>query len=256
MESKLLDPNLGEYSTPVRFQDEEENGFGAHTSTSRLGTPAFSGLEAAGEQRGSQVDPFIQRRDMSLMNSQDLPSEGRIYPTPSVKSEGLEYPPPYLRQGGAIRPSSYSRGASVAISVQDGSDDDISSIMMRGAADLRSTKVTVEEQVCHTARVVMGRILTVSVNQRREIESLKCQLRSAKDEKQEALHRLNSVKDAAKKSLENSSKRYVWLLTPGLLFNVLLSSVWSPCIHQWKSLRPNPWNRSRSQLEPSRLWLM
>ena len=42
----------------------------------------------------------------------------------------------------------YSRSASVVSSVVGRQDEDISSIMMRGATDLRNAKFEIEEQVC------------------------------------------------------------------------------------------------------------
>ncbi|KAH9938195.1 uncharacterized protein B0H18DRAFT_1112374 [Fomitopsis serialis] len=81
----------------------------------------------------------------------------------------------------------YSRSASVVSSMVGRQDEDISSIMMRGATDLRNAKYAIEEQ-------------------RREIAFLQSQLDNVKGEKEEALKRLQSVKDAAKQSLEKSSK--------------------------------------------------
>ena len=43
----------------------------------------------------------------------------------------------------------YSRSASVVSSIVGRQDEDISSIMMRGATDLRNAKFEIEEQVCH-----------------------------------------------------------------------------------------------------------
>ncbi|KAH9951626.1 hypothetical protein B0H21DRAFT_183868 [Amylocystis lapponica] len=121
---------------------------------------------------------------------------------------GQSLPAPQLDMSAASRPSAteavvrsrsqhssnfeqpaFSRSASVVSSAFGRQDEDISSIMMRGATDLRNTKFEVEEQ-------------------RREIVFLQSQLEIVKNEKDEALKRLKAVKDSAKKSLESSSQRY------------------------------------------------
>ncbi|KAI0347245.1 hypothetical protein BDW22DRAFT_510605 [Trametopsis cervina] len=68
-----------------------------------------------------------------------------------------------------------------------GQDEDISSIMMRGATDLRNVKHENDEQ-------------------RREITFLQSQLQTAKEEKEEVLQRLKAVKASAKQGLESTSK--------------------------------------------------
>ncbi|TCD68195.1 hypothetical protein EIP91_011367 [Steccherinum ochraceum] len=90
------------------------------------------------------------------------------------------------RAASAFRPSqspSMHRASSVALK----GGDDISEIMMQGAADLRSTKMEVEEL-------------------RHEVASLRTQLDTAQRDKEECLHRIQSVKDSAKKSLESSAR--------------------------------------------------
>ncbi|CAL1700791.1 unnamed protein product [Somion occarium] len=82
-------------------------------------------------------------------------------------------------------PAAHSRSVSVVSGMAH--DEDISSIMMRGATDLRNTKFEIEEQ-------------------RKEISFLQSQLESAKAEKKEALQRVKAVKEAAKQGLEKSSK--------------------------------------------------
>ncbi|KAI0940017.1 hypothetical protein AcV5_001238 [Taiwanofungus camphoratus] len=84
-------------------------------------------------------------------------------------------------------PPAHSRSASVVSSIFGRHDEDISSIMMRGATDLRNTKFEVEEQ-------------------RREISFLQVQLEALRNEKDEAMERLKAVKETAKRSLESSSK--------------------------------------------------
>ncbi|KAI0081724.1 hypothetical protein K474DRAFT_1694784 [Panus rudis PR-1116 ss-1] len=80
----------------------------------------------------------------------------------------------------------HSRSASV-LSMRPDPDEDISSIMMRGATDLRNAKMELEDQ-------------------RREIAGLRSQLTSTQVEKEQAMQRLNSVKEATKNGLEKSSK--------------------------------------------------
>ncbi|KAI0796712.1 hypothetical protein C8Q75DRAFT_862536 [Abortiporus biennis] len=86
-----------------------------------------------------------------------------------------------------LPPALHSRSVSVASSVLDRNDDDLSSIMMRGATDLRNAKVTVEDQ-------------------RREIIMLQSQIETLKSEKDDAIKRISSVKDVARKTLDSSSK--------------------------------------------------
>ncbi|KAI0773452.1 hypothetical protein BC629DRAFT_1528565 [Irpex lacteus] len=85
---------------------------------------------------------------------------------------------------------SRTRSASVVSSAygQAAHDEDISSIMMRGATDLRNVKFENEEQ-------------------RREITFLQSQLQSAVAEKEDVLRRLSAVKASAKQGLESTSKR-------------------------------------------------
>ncbi|OBZ70439.1 hypothetical protein A0H81_09981 [Grifola frondosa] len=91
-------------------------------------------------------------------------------------------------------PRAQSRSASVNSSVYGRPDEDISSIMMRGATDLRNTMFEVEEQ-------------------RREISFLQSQLESAKKEKDEMSQRLQAVKEAAKQSLLSSSARRIYAVS-------------------------------------------
>ncbi|KAI0750729.1 hypothetical protein C8Q80DRAFT_1153650 [Daedaleopsis nitida] len=78
-----------------------------------------------------------------------------------------------------------SRSVSVLSSVRQ--DDDISTLMMRGATDLRNAKYDIEEQ-------------------RREIAFLQEQVAASRKEKDELAERLKAVKDAAKRSLQSSFK--------------------------------------------------
>ncbi|CCM03174.1 uncharacterized protein FIBRA_05296 [Fibroporia radiculosa] len=103
--------------------------------------------------------------------SQEVATVNRISSVPSVD---------------VVQPSC-SRSASVVSSVLTRQDEDISSIMMRGATDLRNAKFEVEEQ-------------------RRDIEFLQSQIESLKCEKEDALKRLQGIKHAAKQSLETTSK--------------------------------------------------
>lgn len=102
-----------------------------------------------------------------------------------------------------------SRSGSVVSSVygRPAQDDDISSIMMAGATEIRNAKYESEEQVrpqpccCDSSADYRPK--------RREIIFLQSQLETVKSEKEEARQRLTAVKDAAKRGLEASSKRYV-----------------------------------------------
>ncbi|EMD40764.1 hypothetical protein CERSUDRAFT_91505 [Gelatoporia subvermispora B] len=91
-----------------------------------------------------------------------------------------------LLQSDHVPPSPY-RSASVASSIFARQEEDISAIMMRGANDLRNTRVENEEQ-------------------RREIAFLRTQLDAAKSEKDDVLKRLSAVKEAAKRTLDSSSQ--------------------------------------------------
>ncbi|KAI0650768.1 hypothetical protein C8Q79DRAFT_945109 [Trametes meyenii] len=82
-------------------------------------------------------------------------------------------------------PRMQSRSGSVLSSAIGRQDDDISSVMMRGATDLRNAKFQLEEQ-------------------RREIAALKAQVVSTRVEKEETLQRLKAVKEAARQSLQQS----------------------------------------------------
>lgn len=62
-------------------------------------------------------------------------------------------------------------------------------------------------------------------SQRREINFLKEQLNTVRDEKEEVIRRLQNVKDAAKQSLESSAKRYVGLLTNEALMAAYMRSL-------------------------------
>ncbi|PIL37108.1 hypothetical protein GSI_00800 [Ganoderma sinense ZZ0214-1] len=86
-----------------------------------------------------------------------------------------------------VAPRTHSRSASVLSSVRGRPEDDISSIMMRGATDLRNAKFEVEEL-------------------RREIAFLQARVDSVVKEKDDLVQRLKAVKDAAKQSLQASSK--------------------------------------------------
>ncbi|THH32922.1 hypothetical protein EUX98_g1277 [Antrodiella citrinella] len=66
-------------------------------------------------------------------------------------------------------------------------EEDISAVMMRGATDLRNTKMEVEEL-------------------RREVSFLQEQLETAQRDKEECLQRIKVVKDATKHSLESSAR--------------------------------------------------
>lgn len=54
---------------------------------------------------------------------------------------------PYFTQHDQVAPPAHSRSASVLSPVRGRPEDDISSIMMRGATDLRNAKFEVEESV-------------------------------------------------------------------------------------------------------------
>ncbi|EKM59216.1 uncharacterized protein PHACADRAFT_169695 [Phanerochaete carnosa HHB-10118-sp] len=84
-------------------------------------------------------------------------------------------------------PPTHSRSASVASFGNSVQDEDISSIMMRGANDLRNAKYEMEEL-------------------RREVAFLKTQIDSTKSEKVELMQRIKSVKDAARQGLEATSR--------------------------------------------------
>ncbi|RPD67209.1 hypothetical protein L227DRAFT_17539 [Lentinus tigrinus ALCF2SS1-6] len=85
-----------------------------------------------------------------------------------------------------MAPRPHSRSVSV-LSSAGRQEDDISTIMMRGATDLRNAKFETEEQ-------------------RREIAFLQEQLECSRKEKSDLVQRLKAVKDAAKQSLQSSSK--------------------------------------------------
>ncbi|KAI0375592.1 hypothetical protein BV20DRAFT_1047883 [Pilatotrama ljubarskyi] len=92
-----------------------------------------------------------------------------------------------LRKADDFIPRAQSRSVSVLSSIRGGQEEDISSVMMRGATDLRNAKHEIEEQ-------------------RREIAYLHAQVEAARKQKDELTHRLKSVKEAAKQSLQTSSK--------------------------------------------------
>ncbi|OSD04204.1 hypothetical protein PYCCODRAFT_131638 [Trametes coccinea BRFM310] len=87
-----------------------------------------------------------------------------------------------------IPPRAQSRSASVMSSAYGRQEDDLSTIMMRGASDLRNAKFEIEEK-------------------RREIALLQSQLVTANKEKDEISQRLKAVKEAAQRSLQASCSR-------------------------------------------------
>ncbi|KZT12495.1 uncharacterized protein LAESUDRAFT_808096 [Laetiporus sulphureus 93-53] len=123
-------------------------------------------------------------------------SEGTVSPNPGLSHEGRSMDAPRIPHDGSVgydtpnpsqfMPPPYSRSVSVTSTTLARQDEDISSIMMRGATDLRNARFEAEEQ-------------------RREISFLHSQLETLKEEKEEALKRLKAVKDAAKKGLQTSS---------------------------------------------------
>ncbi|KAI0677576.1 hypothetical protein C8Q78DRAFT_1003352 [Trametes maxima] len=131
---------------------------------------------------------FSQTRPAKTLRQHTGPDDDHDpppYPT-VVASDDMQFAhTPHRPEDSVLRIQ--SRSGSVLSSVIGRQDDDISSVMMRGATDLRNAKFELEEQ-------------------RREIATLKAQVLSTRAEKEESLQRLKAVKDAAKQSLQQSCK--------------------------------------------------
>ena len=109
-------------------------------------------------QNFSQIRPrksLHQRLNLSESDSTHTPqpqqkedNQGSLLPFDASNSSALGHPTlaHHLRRPD-IAPYAHSRSASVLSSVHGRQEDDISSIMMRGATDLRNAKFEVEEQV-------------------------------------------------------------------------------------------------------------
>ncbi|KAL6309669.1 hypothetical protein BKA93DRAFT_821394 [Sparassis latifolia] len=172
--SSLGDPQMAQ--SPPMSQNNARLFLGKHLSAS----PA---QRTVGNNLSNRFDTgFNNPQDDNASYMPNRASSSLSYTVPSVTPKPI---PSSMHNN--FMPSSHSRSASVVSSTLGRQDEDISSIMMRGATDLRNTKYEVEEQ-------------------RREILFLQDQLETAKSEKDEALKRLQAVKDAAKHSLESSSK--------------------------------------------------
>ncbi|KAJ3554635.1 hypothetical protein NM688_g3003 [Phlebia brevispora] len=134
---------------------------------------------------------FDAPADDELASSDPAPSDVSNIPAYSAIKAQDDHSPMFtrgLKQNFQAR--GHSRSASVVSSAfgrPGGPEEDISSIMMRGASDLRNAKFEIEEQ-------------------RREIDSLQSQLVALRNEKEEVLQRLKSVKETAKRGLESNSR--------------------------------------------------
>ena len=76
----------------------------------------------------------------------------------------------------------YSRSASVVSSIVGRQDEDISSIMMRGATDLRNAKYEIEEQACHALDILFRLFIALlaSANRIPSITARECQGRKGR----------------------------------------------------------------------------
>ncbi|KAI0353620.1 hypothetical protein OH77DRAFT_1438040 [Trametes cingulata] len=133
----------------------------------------------------SQMKPgrSLHQRLASDESQEPPPYPGVVAPAVAAHSWSEQVP----RKSEDLIPRAQSRSVSVLSSVRGGQDEDISSIMMRGATDLRNAKYEIEEQ-------------------RREIAMLQSQVDAARKEKDELSQRLKTVKEAAKQSFQTSSK--------------------------------------------------
>ncbi|KAH8105890.1 hypothetical protein BXZ70DRAFT_1004194 [Cristinia sonorae] len=121
----------------------------------------------------------IDSKDFLGLPQYSTPGRNRFVPQHSVQSPGR------VPSGTPHPSSSPSVHKSRAVAPAVKQEEDISSIMMRGATDLRNTKMEAEEL-------------------RREVSFLQTQLDAAQKSKEECLERVQAVKDAAKRTLEGS----------------------------------------------------
>lgn len=157
VESKLLKSEHDVGLLPVKFQDEDDETFGAHTFTSGIGGLSNIGLDSNPAQQDHSVfiTQNVRRRSVHLGGNDE---QFNVHRARSVKPEPnlAEYSQPYI--GHHDSSTARLRSGSVLGSVLDQSEDDISSIMMRGATDLRNAKVTIEEQVGPSSIVKWSRV--------------------------------------------------------------------------------------------------
>ncbi|KAL7282377.1 hypothetical protein ACG7TL_003847 [Trametes sanguinea] len=121
------------------------------------------------------------RQRLDPVQDQDPPP----YQSTFAFSESVRVPCGASLRRPDIPPRAQSRSASVMSSAYGRQEDDLSTIMMRGASDLRNAKFEIEEK-------------------RREIALLQSQLVTANKEKDEISQRLKAVKEAAQRSLQAS----------------------------------------------------
>lgn len=140
MESKLLNSSPEMYPGPGRLREEDGHDFSTHTRTSAVETTAPDiGLRMVAQQ-GLGLRPVTPQVSISskprslLFGHYEQPNFYQSTPSRRSESRAPEDRSAYSRQ-------------SESSPIRGGPEDDISSIMMRGANDLRNAKATVEDQV-------------------------------------------------------------------------------------------------------------
>ncbi|KAM5540465.1 hypothetical protein V8D89_005923 [Ganoderma adspersum] len=160
------------------------HGFSSNTRSTLIASPSARLNDARDTPR---LRVFSERRPAKSLRQRLDSDELQEPSTRDPVAVAVDLGEPYFTQHDQVAPRTHSRSASVLSPVCGRPEDDISSIMMRGATDLRNAKFEVEES-------------------RREIAFLQARVDSAAKEKEDLSQRLKAVKDAAKQSLQTSSK--------------------------------------------------
>lgn len=85
-------------------------------------------------------------------------------------------------------------------------DDDISAIM-KGANDLKNTRMQLEGQVSFLVAIMSHRYADLTFLQRRRVAALNSQLEATKDENEKLTSRLKAIKHAANEGLKKSAAK-------------------------------------------------
>ncbi|KIP10723.1 hypothetical protein PHLGIDRAFT_115276 [Phlebiopsis gigantea 11061_1 CR5-6] len=183
--TSLLDGT--QFSSPLAHYDRDgtEEGYDAHTAHDRTVSMATRhNITKNAQPKGFvklRTSKSMHQRSENAGSSVEPPSHGYLHQRATT-----HHPANYDI---ASHSAAHSRSASVASSPLDHiqPDDDLSSIMMRGATNLRNVKFEIEEL-------------------RREITFLQAQVNTSKLEKEELARRLKAVKATAKQGLDSTSR--------------------------------------------------